>query len=65
MLMLAGETAHLLYFGQGDVLRIYAAHPHALPVDLQHDLCRLLAAQAEKRLQHDDHEFHRCIVVIQ
>src|SRR5471030_1332554 len=65
MLILAGEAAHLLYLGRGDIPRINAAHAHTFAMHLQHDLRRLFAAQTEKRLQHDDHEFHRRIVVIQ
>src|SRR4029077_7752441 len=49
----------------GDVLGVDPANSHALAMDFEHDLGRLLPCHGKETLQHDDDEFHRGVVVVQ
>src|SRR5262249_37113714 len=65
MLVLLGVRLYLFYLGRRNILRVYTAHPDALPVHFEHDLRRFLPAQGEEFLQDDHDEIHGCVVVVQ
>src|SRR5471030_3132221 len=65
MLVLACIVDRLGHLCLGNFVRINAADPHALLMDVQHDLRRLLPIFLEDVLQDVDHELHRRVVVVQ
>src|SRR5512144_2169923 len=65
MLVLARIGRDLLDLGGSDVARVDAADPHAFAMDLQHHLGRPLPGHAEELLQHQHHELHRRVVVVE
>src|SRR2546421_10805301 len=65
MLMLSGVCRDLLHFGGGNVARVDPADANSFPVHLQHHLGGPLPGHAEELLQHQHHEFHRRVVVVQ
>ena len=65
MLVLAGKIHHLVDLGFGDFISEHPANPDALLVDVEHYPGRLVHIHLEEPLEHDDHEFHRGVIVIQ
>src|SRR5436190_8343249 len=65
MLMLSGVCRDLLDFGGGHIARIDPTDADAFPMHLEHHLGSALPAQAEELLDHDDHEFHRRVVIVE
>src|SRR5512143_442967 len=65
MLVLARVVRHLLDLGGGDVVRVHAAHAHACAMHFQHHLGRPLPVHAEEFLQHQHHELHRRVIVVE
>src|SRR5687768_17409935 len=65
MLMLSGVCRDLLHLGGSDVAGKDPAHANAFPMHLQHHLGGPLPGHAEELLQHQHHEFHRRVVVVQ
>src|SRR6188474_2935235 len=65
MLVLARIGRDLLNLGGGDVARIHAADSHAFAMDFQHHLGCPLPGHREELLQHQHHELHRRVVVVE
>src|SRR6266851_4931673 len=65
MLVFARVIHRLRHLGLGDLIGINAAHPHALLMDVKHDLRGFIAILLEDVLQNVDHELHRRVVVVQ
>ena len=63
--MAAGEFNDLGYLGFRHLEGEQAADPHAMAVDMQHHLDRILAALAEDLLQDMNDELHRRVVVVE
>src|SRR5579864_2510273 len=65
MLMLACEVDDLVHLARRHFARVRAANPHALAVNLQHDLRRFFPTHAEHSLEHDHDKVHRRVIVVQ
>src|SRR5689334_3749280 len=65
MLVAPGEIDDLAHLCLRDFIGIHAAHTHSLAVDMQHNVGGFVMVLAEKPFEHDDHEFHRRIVVVE
>jgi hypothetical protein len=65
MLVAACEGCDLLNFCGRDIARVDSTDSPPFGVDFEHDPRRLFSIQAKKLLQNDDHEIHRCEVVVQ
>lgn len=62
---MARKRIDLIYFRFSDFSRIYAADAAAAGVNLQHHLGRLLLVHRKEFLQHENHEIHRCEIIIE
>ncbi len=60
-----GGVKHLIDLGGGHVLGVHTADAFAVEVDLEHDLGGRFAVLVEELLQHQDHELHGRVVVIE
>ena len=63
--MPAGKFNDLGHLGFGDLEREDAANTHAMAVDMQHHLDRVLAALGEEFFQNVNNELHRRVIVVQ
>ena len=63
--MFAGKVHHLRHFCFGDLVGEDAAFADPVMVDVQHDSRRRVAVLVEEALEHEHHELHRGVVVIQ
>lgn len=63
--MLPGVRADLFDFGRRYVTRINSAYTSTIPMNLEHDLSGLFAAEGKKFLQHYDDKIHGRVIVIQ
>src|SRR3954464_9544160 len=65
MLMPPGQFDHLRHFRLSHFKSVNAADAYPVPVDMEHDLNRLLARFGEETLQHMHDEFHRRVIVVE
>ena len=65
MLMLPRKRGDLLDFRGGNISWKDPTYTHAFPMDFEHDLGRLFAAQRKKCLQYRNDEIHRSVIVVQ
>ena len=63
--VLAREVYHLGHLRLSDFVRVDTTYPDALVVNMQHDLCGVLAAFVEKFFKDVDNKFHRRVIVVQ
>ena len=63
--VLAREVYHLCHLRFSNFIRVDTTYADALVVNMQHDLCGVLAAFVEKFLQNVDYKFHWCVIVVQ
>ena len=63
--VLAREVYHLGHLRLSDFVCVDAANADALVVNMQHDLCGVLAAFVEKFFEDVDNKFHRCVIVVE
>ncbi len=64
MVVLACELKNLVHLGGCNITGVNPADPAPLGMDFEHHTCCLFTTQMEKLLQNDDHELHRCVIVI-
>src|ERR1043166_3840114 len=65
MLMAAREFNDLRHFSLRNLECENPTNTHTVPVDMQHDLHRVLAVLVEKALKNVNDELHRRVVVVQ
>src|SRR5215469_13400917 len=65
MLMPPRKLNHLRDLGLGDLIGEDAADAHAVAMDMQHDLDRLVPRFVEELFEDVNHKLHRRVVVIQ
>src|SRR5665213_259359 len=65
MLMLACEIHDLRHLGLGDLIGIDPALAYSMLMDVQHDMGRLLPSLLKKLFEHEHHELHRRVVVVE
>ena len=65
MTVLAREIYHLRHLRLSDFVCIDTTYADALVVNMEHDLCGVLATFVEKFFENVDNKFHRCVIVVQ
>src|SRR5882724_3837468 len=65
MLVFAGKVHNLCHLGFRDFVGKNPAFANPMVVDVQHYPRRGLMVLVEETLDHMDHEFHRCVVIIE
>ena len=63
--MTARKFHYLVNLGLGNFIGENPANAHAAPVDVEHDLGRLLMVFLKETFEHNDNEFHRRVIVVQ
>lgn len=63
--MATGIIHHLRNLGFGNLMAEYTHYRETFFVNSQHDFKGLRVIETKEPLQNDDHELHRCVVVVQ
>jgi hypothetical protein len=63
--MAAGKFNDLRHFSFRNLVREYAANPHTVTMDMEHDLDRLIPVLVEEPFENEHHELHRRVIVVQ